>query len=77
MIRHNPWAQLYDLIAGPPTQCGKVLSTYSDASMEVELLGGGVLRIKGSGYLIGSNVFFKGDTAVGQAPSGEVVEIDV
>ena len=77
MIRHNPWAQLFDMIAGQPVQCGKVLTVYEDASMDVELLGGGVLRIKGSGYTVGNNVFFKGDAAVGAAPNGDVVEIDV
>ena len=77
MIRFNPWAQLYDMIAGPSQQCGRVLAIHSDNSMDVQILGSGVLRIKGSGYAVGSNVFFKGDSVIGNAPNGSIIEVDV
>lgn len=73
----NPLKQLRSLIPGEVVQVGTSLGDNGDGTIDVQLLGGGVVTCSGSGYANGVPVFIKGSVVLSQAPSPSAVDIEV
>jgi len=73
----NLWALWADLNATEPRMCGTVIAHYADGSCAVELLGGGVLRVRGQDVAVGQRAFVLGGKLDGPAPNGEFFPVEV
>lgn len=72
----NLWRQLTDLLPQSPRQIGQVMDIHSDDSLTIELLGGGLLRVRGRAD-VGESVFVRDGLVEGVAPSLPLVEIEI
>lgn len=75
--RYNPWARFLDLTAGEPRLCGTVIAHHGDGSSSLELLGGGVLRVRGEEVPVGARVFVQGGKLDGAAEGVLVADGEV
>ena len=71
----NPYKRLLALMPTTPRQVGEVISI-SGSRVRVDLVGGGVRTCQGDAE-VGSMVYVEGDQIIGEAPSLQVVMIEV
>lgn len=71
----NPYNRLRQLIAGPPTDVGEVLSVEPDGAI-IELVSGAQIRARGEA-VIGDWVYVRGGVIEGPAPNLTGIEIEV
>jgi hypothetical protein len=70
----NQWARFRRLIPGDPLLAGEIAIDYGDGTVKVDLIGGGSVRVRGSGT---GNVYVRAGQVVGTAPSLSAVEVDI
>lgn len=70
----NQWARFRRLVPGDPLLAGEIAIDYCDGTVKVDLIGGGSVRVRGSGS---GNVYVRAGQVVGEAPSLSAVEIDI
>lgn len=75
--KYNPWAYLRALTAGEPRLGGTVTAHHSDGSSTVELLGGGVVRVRGTEVAVGQRAFVQGGKLDGPLIGTLVEDTDV
>jgi hypothetical protein len=73
----NVFKQLRSLIPQDVTQVGSVVSSSLDGTSLINLVGGGEVRVAGTGFSNGTPVFIRGGRIVSQAPSLTEIPIDV
>lgn len=75
----NLFRRLLDLIPGPaPLLVGTVSDTFADGTAQVELPGGGTLRVRNPlASAAADRVFVQGDAITGPAPDLDLVEIEI
>lgn len=73
----NPWLRLRGLFGTETRQVGSVQSVNADGTSTVQLVGGGVVVVTGTGFAVSSAVFVEGGAIVGGAPSLTVSTIEV
>lgn len=76
-FRHNPWAAFQDLTQGEPRLCGTVTAHHGDGSSSVELLGGGVLRVRGTEVAVGHRAFVQDGKLDGEATGTLTDDIEI
>lgn len=71
----NPYKRLTQLIAGPPTDVGEVLSVEEDGAI-IELVSGAQIRVRGAATL-GDWVYVRDGVIQGPAPelTGTTIEV--
>ena len=74
-MSYNPYNRLRQLIAGPPTDVGEVLSAETDGVI-IELVSGAQIRARGDAT-IGDWVYVRGGVIEGPAPNLTGIEIEV
>lgn len=72
----NNWSRFKRLLPSDPLLVGTIEQTYPDGSATITLLGGGSMRVRGTGSA-GQKVYVRGGMIEGQAPSMTQVEIEV
>lgn len=72
----NPWRQFNQLLPSEPLLLGEIDSSHSDGTATVVLLGGGVVRVRGSGST-GDAVYVQSGAITGPAPELSHFEIEV
>jgi len=73
----NPWNRLRDTLPEAPRQVGTVIALNGDGTSNVELVGGGTVRVIGSLFGTGEAVFVKGGRIESAAPSLNIQLIEV
>ncbi len=71
----NPYSRLVQLIAGPPTDVGEVLSVETDGVV-IELVSGAQIHARGDAT-VGDWVYVRGGIIEGPAPNLSGTEIEV
>jgi hypothetical protein len=74
----NAYRQLQDLLA-PASQVlvGEVIQHHPDHTATVQFLSGGLSRVSGDSVPVGARAYVRDGRIDGEAPGGEVVEIEV
>ena len=72
----NLWTQFKALLPDSPLLVGTVLTAHSDNSVTVTLLGGGSMRVSGTGTE-GQRVFIRNGVIEGEAPDLPEVMIEI
>jgi hypothetical protein len=72
----NLWKQFRDLLPNDPLQVGSVIAA-SDTEVTVEKADGSRLKVRGSDYAIGSQVYFRAGAIEGEAPDLPVIHIEI
>ena len=71
----NPYKRLIQLVAGPPTDVGEVLSVETDGGV-VALVSGAQIRVRGEATL-GDTVYVRDGVIEGPAPALTGITIEV
>ncbi len=74
-MSYNPYNRLRQLIAGPPTDVGEVLSAETDGAI-IELVSGAQIRARGDAT-VGDWVYVRGGVIEGPAPNLSGIEIEI
>lgn len=74
-MNFNPYNRLRQLIAGPPTDVGEVLSASTDGAI-IELVSGAQIRVRGEAS-VGDWVYVRDGVIEGPAPNLTGIEIEV
>ena len=72
----NLWRQFEDLLPDSPLLVGTVVTSHDDGTVTVQLLGGGLVRVTGTGGP-GDPLFVRGREVVGPAPTLPTVDIEI
>jgi hypothetical protein len=72
----NLWRQFRDLLPEAPLLVGTVAARHTDGTATVELLDGGLLRVRG-GASVGDRVFVRDGRIEGEAPPLPHLDIEV
>ncbi|MEM6483811.1 MAG: hypothetical protein AAF662_02335 [Pseudomonadota bacterium] len=73
----NLLSQLRRLVPEDVTQVGESQGPNGDGTTDVVLIGGGRVRVTGTGFALGTPVFVRGGLITGQAPSLALTDIIV
>jgi hypothetical protein len=73
----NPWLRLQRLLPKSPMLIGTVLSVNSDQTTDVQTIGGGRVTLAGTGFSVGTKVWFQDNRIVSAAPNYTAVTITV
>lgn len=72
----NLWKQFRDLLPNEPLQVGTVIAV-SNTETTVEKADGTRLTVRGSGYTVGSHVYFRAGVIEGEAPDLPLIHIEI
>ena len=73
----NVFKQLKSLVSDKTTSVGTSQGANGDGTTDVLLVGGGVIKVSGEGYLNGTSVFIQNGFITGAAPNLSPVVLDV
>lgn len=72
----NQWAAFARLLPADPLLAGTVQAAHGDGTVTVELIGGGLLRARGSGS-VGQTIYVQTGRVVGTAPAMTAFDLEV
>lgn len=72
----NQWSAFRGLLPGDPLLAGTIAASHGDGTVTVDLVGGGGMRVRGTGS-IGQAVYVRGGRVEGAAPALTAFDIDV